>query len=151
MFERYTPRAREVVVYASHEARSLRHERIGTEHLLLGLLREGAGIGARSLVARGIEIEALRRRIEETIGRGPESLRTGQMPLTEPARRALEVAGEEAAALDHPLVGTEHVLLGVLADPDAMAAQLVAEFGTTAAELRADVLRAFSGEEPGAS
>ena len=113
MFERFTDRARRVVVLAQEEARMLNHAHIGTEHLLLGLAHEGQGVAARALEALGISLEAVRREVEETIGRG-EQPPSGHIPFTPRAKKVLELSLRELTQLGHQYIGTEHILLGLL-------------------------------------
>ena len=114
MFERFTERARQVVVLAQDEARALRHNYIGTEHLLLGLLREEEGIAARVLGELGVTVDEVRAQVGRIVGQGDEEVDTGQIPFTPRAKKVLELALREAQALGHQYIGTEHVLLGLL-------------------------------------
>jgi ATP-dependent Clp protease ATP-binding subunit ClpC len=145
LFERFTERARQVIVLASDEARELGHGYIGTEHLLLGLLREEVGIAARVLRTLGVETSTARERVEATIGRGQTTAATGQIPLTPPAKAALERSASEARDLGHAFVGTEHVLLALVAEPHVVAVEVLELFGLAAAEVREAVLAAFGG------
>src|SRR5437879_7845032 len=113
MFERFTERARQVVVFASDESRHLGHGYIGVEHLLIGLLREEKGLAARALGEAGLTVEVVRRQVRQIVGVG-DTPATGQIPFTPHAKRALEQSLVEALHLGHPFVGTEHVLLGLL-------------------------------------
>ncbi len=124
VFERFTDRARRAVVLAQEEARSLDHNYIGTEHLLLGLLREDEGIAARALSAVGITVETVREEIERRIGRGSEVAK-GQIPFTPRAKKVLELSLRQALKLGHDYIGTEHVLLGLLEEGEGVAAQIL--------------------------
>src|SRR5690242_13811286 len=112
MFERFTERARQVVVYAQDEARSLRHNYIGTEHLLLGVLREQEGVGAQVLDRLGVSVDEVRSRVARIVGQGDEAT-GGQIPFTPRAKKVLELSLREAAALKHTYIGTEHILLEI--------------------------------------
>ena len=144
MFERFTDRARQVVVLAQDEARSLGHDWIGTEHLLLGLLREEEGIAARVLEQRRIYLEAVRSRLAE-IAAPSEALSTGQIPFTPRAKRVLEHSLREAQVLGHDWIGTEHVLLGLLREYDGLAARMVAELAAPPSAVAEDVLTMLGG------
>src|SRR5215472_9054651 len=124
MFERFTDRARRVVVLAQEEARMLNHSYIGTEHILLGLIREGEGVAAKALEALGISREAVRRQVEEIIGQDQQAP-SGQMPFTPRAKKVLELSLREALQLGHNYVGTEHILLGLIREGGGVAAQLL--------------------------
>jgi hypothetical protein len=124
MFERFTDRARAVVMLAQEEARSLRHNYIGTEHLLLGLLRENEGLGGKALTSVGVELDAFRGEVERRIGLGLEDPH-GHIPFTPRAKKVLELALRQALKLAHNYIGTEHVLLGLLAEGEGVAAQIL--------------------------
>jgi ATP-dependent Clp protease ATP-binding subunit ClpC len=145
MFERFTERARQVVVLAQHDARALGHNYIGTEHLLLGLLREEQGLGARVLVALGVTVEGTREQVARIVGMGDESGATGQIPFTPRAKRTLELALRESLALGHDYIGTEHVLLGLIAGSDGVAAQILADAGVKPGDVRGAVLAMLEG------
>jgi ATP-dependent Clp protease ATP-binding subunit ClpC len=144
VFERFTERARQVVVYAQEEARSLSHNYIGTEHLLLGLLREQEGLGARVLVSLDVSLDAVREQVARIIGQGDELL-TGQIPFTPRAKKVLELALREALSLGHNLVGTEHLLLGLVREGEGVASSILLDFGVTADAVRDAVIRRLSG------
>ncbi len=135
MFQRFTDRARRVVHLAQEEARLLRHNYVGTEHLLLGLLYEGEGIAARALESLGISLEVVRARVEEIIGRG-QITASGHIPFTPRAKKVLELSLREALQLGHNYIGTEHLLLGLLREGEGVAAQVLAGFGTDHARVR---------------
>ncbi len=124
MFERFTDKARAVVMHAQEEARGLDHNYIGTEHLLLGLLVDGEGMGAQALVACGIDRDKVRSEVERRIGRGSEAPK-GHIPFTPRAKKVLELALRQALRLTHNYIGTEHVLLGILAEGEGVAAQIL--------------------------
>jgi ATP-dependent Clp protease ATP-binding subunit ClpC len=138
MFERFTDRARRVVVMAQEEARTLNHNFVGTEHILLGLLREGEGIAARALESLGISLDAVRQRVEEIIGHG-EHRPPGAIPFTPGAKRTLELSLTEAVQLGHEYVGTEHILLGLLREGQGVAAQVLVKLGADLDRVRQQV------------
>jgi ATP-dependent Clp protease ATP-binding subunit ClpC len=144
VFEQFTERARQVIVLAQDEARHLRHNYIGTEHLLLGLLREEEGLAARVLAELGVEIEAVRAHVRAIVGEG-EDVQTGQIPFTPRAKRALELALREALGLRHSYIGTEHVLLGLVREDGGVAAQILRELGIDGDATRAAVIGALGG------
>jgi hypothetical protein len=151
MFARFTDRARRVIVLAQHEARSLGHGSIGTEHLLLGLLAEGGGVAALALRSLGLSLEEGRDRVEEIAGRGQGTL-PRHIPFTPRAKKVLELSLREALQLGHTYVGTEHLLLGLLAEGDGIPAQVLAGRGITdvlARERVRDLLRQHGIEPDG--
>jgi ATP-dependent Clp protease ATP-binding subunit ClpC len=139
MFERFSERARHVVVLAQDEARALRHNYIGTEHLLLGLLREEEGMAARALVSLGITVEKVRAQVARIVGQGDE-VTSGQIPFTPRAKKVLELALREALTLGHNHVGTEHVLLGLVREGEGVAARILLDFGADADNTRTRVM-----------
>ena len=145
MFQKFTPPARQAVVFAQDEARGLGHDWIGTEHLLLGLLREGQGIAARALAALEITLDEARPRVLEIVGRG-DVVATGQIMFTPRAKRVLELARREALALGHEWIGTEHILLGLAREPDGVAIQVTAALGADTERIRTEVLRQLGNE-----
>jgi prophage maintenance system killer protein len=145
MFRRFTDRARRAVQLAQEEARLLNHNYVGTEHLLLGLLREGEGVAAKALGSLGISIEAVRAQVEELIGHG-ESAPAGHLPFTPRAKKALELSLREALQLGHNYIGTEHLLLGLAREGEGVAAELLIGFGAGHARLRDQVLQLLTGE-----
>jgi ATP-dependent Clp protease ATP-binding subunit ClpA len=150
MFERFTDRARRVVVLAQEEARMLNHAHIGTEHLLLGLVHEGQGVAARALEALGISLEAVRLEVEEVIGRG-ERPPSGHIPFTPRAKKVLELSLRESNQLGHQYIGTEHILLGLLREGEGVAAQVLVKMGADLNRVRQKVielLHGHSGERP---
>jgi hypothetical protein len=145
MFQRFTDRARRVVVLAQEEARLLRHSYVGTEHILLGLLHEGEGVAARALESLGINREAARQQVEQIIGRGQQAP-GGHIPFTPRAKKVLELSLREALALGHNYVGTEHILLGMLREGHGVAAQVLTGLGMGHAQVRERVLGLLAGE-----
>jgi ribosomal protein S18 acetylase RimI-like enzyme len=147
VFERFTDRARRVVVLAQEEARLLDHDYIGTEHLLLGLIDEGEGIGALALEELHVSFEALRARIEEMIGRG-DGMPSGSIPFTPRAKKVLELSLRESRRLGHDYIGTEHILLGLVDEGDGVAAQVLRAQGVREADVRATVRTLLEGRAP---
>ena len=144
MFERFTDRARQVLILAQEEARGLGHNYIGTEHILLGLLREGEGVAARVLASRGVTLEGVRAQVVRIIGEGEEEVTAGQIPFTPRAKNVLEVAFREMIDLQPPAaIGTEHLLLGLVSVRKSVASQILGAFDVDTATIRAEVLRAF--------
>jgi hypothetical protein len=143
VFERFTERARQVVVLAQEEARAFRHNYIGTEHLLLGLLREEEGVGGRALEALDVSLDEVRVQVARIIGTGEEST-PGQIPFTPRSKRVLEHALREALSLGHQYIGTEHVLLGIAREPDGVAARILLEHDVDATKARDEVIRMLS-------
>ncbi len=141
MFERFTDRARRVVVLAQEEARMLKHDYIGTEHILLGLIRESQGVAASALESLGISLEAVRREVEKTIGRGSNE-QSGHIPFTPRAKKSLELSLREALQLKHNYIGTEHILLGLIREGDGVAAQVLVRLGADLNRVREKVIEA---------
>jgi ATP-dependent Clp protease ATP-binding subunit ClpA len=139
VFERFTERARQVVVLAQDEARTLRHNYIGTEHLLLGVLREEEGLGARVLESLQVTLEDVRGGVEEIVGLG-EEVTPGQIPFTPRAKKVLELALREALSLGHNYIGTEHILLGLVREGKGVAATILADLGLDAERVRDEVI-----------
>lgn len=149
LFTRFTERARQVVILAKEEARTLNHNYIGSEHILLGLLREEEGLAARVLEAMGLQVEKVRDRVIERVGMPDSSRSESQLPFTPRARKILELALREALSLGHNYIGTEHVLLGLSREGDGIAMKILAEMDITDEKIRNDVVRMLSG--PGSS
>ncbi len=145
MFERFTDRARRVVVLAQEESRLLNHSYIGTEHLLLGLLREDEGVAAKTLLALGISADAARSRVEEAIGVGGGPSEAGHVPFTPRAKKVLEMALREALILGHNYIGTEHILLGLVREGEGVAAQVLVQMGAELAVVRRTVITIVGG------
>jgi hypothetical protein len=140
MFERFTDRARRVVVLAQEEARHLDHNYIGTEHILLGLIHEGEGVAARALTELDISLEAVRTKVQEMIGHGDEAP-TGHIPFTPRAKKVLELSLREALALSHNYIGTEHILLGLIREGEGVAAQVLVKEGGSLDRVRQQVIQ----------
>jgi ATP-dependent Clp protease ATP-binding subunit ClpC len=140
MFERFTDRARRVVVEAQHEARALGHDYIGSEHLLLGLISEGHGVGAKALESLGISAEALRAGVAEIVRPGQQS-QSAHIPFTPRAKQVLRLALAEALHLGHNYIGTEHLLLALIQEHDGVAGQVLAAAGADLERVRAEVVR----------
>ena len=144
MFERFTDRARNVVVLAQEEARLLNHNYIGTEHLLLGLIRESEGIAAKALVSLGVELDAVREQVEEIVGRGAREP-SGHIPFTPRAKKVLELSLREALQLGHNYIGTEHILLGMIREGEGVAAQVLVRLGADLNRVRQQVIQQLRG------
>jgi ATP-dependent Clp protease ATP-binding subunit ClpA len=144
MFERFTDRARRVVVLAQEEARLLNHNYIGTEHLLLGLIREGEGVAAMALESLGISPEAARAQVEEIIGQGQRAP-TGHIPITPRAKKVFELSLREALQLGHNYIGTEHLLLGLIREGEGVAAQVLVKLGADRSRVRQQVIQLLTG------
>ena len=153
MFERFTDRARRVVVLAQEEARMLNHNYIGTEHILLGLIHEGEGVAAKALESLGISLEAVRQQVEEIIGQGQQAP-SGHIPFTPRAKKVLELSLREALQLGHNYIGTEHILLGLIREGEGVAAQVLVKLGADLNRVRQQVIQLLSGyqgKEPATS
>ncbi len=144
MFERFTERARQVVVLAQDEARALKHNYIGTEHILLGLLREEEGLAARVLESLDITVEEVRAQVARIVGQGDE-VTSGQIPFTPRAKKVLELALREALSLGHNYIGTEHILLGLVRENEGVAARILLDFDADAEKIRNEIIRMLSG------
>ncbi len=144
MFERFTDRARRVVVLAQEEARMLSHNYIGTEHILLGLIHEGEGVAAKALESLNISLEAVRAQVEEIIGQGPQAP-SGHIPFTPRAKKVLELSLREALQLGHNYIGTEHILLGLIREGEGVAAQVLVKLGADLNRVRQQVIQLLSG------
>jgi ATP-dependent Clp protease ATP-binding subunit ClpC len=143
VFERFTERARQVVVLAQAEALALKHNYIGTEHILLGLLREEEGLGARVLESFDITLTDARAQVERIVGQGDE-VTAGQIPFTPRAKKVLELALRESLSLGHNYVGTEHILLGIVRENEGVAARILLDYAD-AEEIRTEIIRMLSG------
>jgi ATP-dependent Clp protease ATP-binding subunit ClpC len=144
MFERFTDRARRVVVLAQEEAKQLNHNYIGTEHILLGLIREGDGIAAKALAELSISIDNVREQVQEIIGQG-QTAPTGHIPFTPRAKKVLELSLREALQLGHNYIGTEHILLGLIREGEGVAAQVLVKLGADLTRVRQTVIQLLSG------
>jgi len=140
MLERFTERARQVIVLAQEEGRALRHNYLGTEHILLGVLREEDGLGARVLLSLGITVDRVRAEVVQLVGIG-EELTSGQIPFTPRAAKVLELALRESLSLGHGFIGTEHLLLGLIDETDGVAARILFVFGVDTVKIRDEVIR----------
>ena len=149
MFERFTDRARRVVVLAQEESRMLGHTHIGTEHLLLGLVHEGEGVAARALDSLDVTLDAVRQQVEELIGRGQEAPSSGHIPFTPRAKKVLELSLREALQLGDQYIGTEHILLGLLREGEGVAAQALVALGVDLNSVRQQVFQLLHGSAAG--
>ena len=149
MFERFTDRARRVVVLAQQEARNLDHNYIGTEHLLLGLVSEGEGIAALALGQLGISLERIRSDVEAIVGRGTKP-QAGHIPFTPRAKKVLELSLREALQLGHSYIGTEHILLGLVREGEGVAAQVLVRLGADLDRVRETVTELLPGSSESA-
>ncbi len=152
MFERFTDRARRVVVLAQEEAKMLNHNYIGTEHILLGLIHEGEGVAAKALESLGISLDAVREQVQDIIGQGQQQP-TGHIPFTPRAKKVLELSLREALQLGHNYIGTEHILLGLIREGEGVAAQVLVKLGADLNKVRQQVIQLLSGyqgKEPAA-
>ncbi len=149
MFERFTERARKVIALANQEAQRFNHEYIGTEHILLGLVKEGTGVGANVLKNLGVELHKVRMEVEKLVKAGPDMVTMGKLPQTPRAKKVIEYSIEEARNLNHNYVGTEHILLGLLREHDGVAAQVLMNLGLKLEEVREEVLKLLgAGMDP---
>jgi ATP-dependent Clp protease ATP-binding subunit ClpC len=144
LFEHFTERARQVVVLAQDEARTLKHNYIGTEHILLGLLRIEEGLAAQVLGSLAVTVEEVRAQVARIVGQGDE-VTTGQIPFTPRAKKVLELSLREALSLGHNYIGTEHVLLGLVRENEGVAARILLDFDADADTVRNEVIGALSG------
>jgi ATP-dependent Clp protease ATP-binding subunit ClpC len=148
MFEKFTDRARRVVVLAQDEARDLNHNYIGTEHLLLGLVSEGEGVAVAALKSLGISLQTIRQQVEDIIGRGQGS-QSGHIPFTPRAKKVLELSLREALHLGHNYIGTEHILLGLIHEAEGVAAQVLTGLGANLDVVRREVTRLLRDYQAG--
>src|ERR1700709_1513890 len=144
MFERFTDRARRVVVLAQEEAKMLNHNYIGTEHILLGLIHEGEGVAAKALESLGISLDSVREQVQDIIGQGQQQP-TGHIPFTPRAKKVLELSLREALQLGHNYIGTEHILLGLIREGEGVAAQVLVKLGADLNKVRQQVIQLLSG------
>lgn len=151
MFNRFTERARKVIVYAKEEARRFNHDYIGTEHLLLGLVREGEGVAAAVLQKLGVDLETIRIEVEKLVQPGPPTQVLGDIPFTPRSKKALELSAQEARALGHNYIGTEHLLLGLVKEGDGMAYRVLLNLGLDLGKLRNEVMELLGSGIPGYS
>src|SRR5271163_95368 len=148
MLQRFTDRARRVVVLAQEEARMLNHRYIGTEHILLALIDEGGGVGAKALELLGISLDAVRQQVEEIIGQGQQAP-SGHIPFTPRAKKVLELSLREALQLGHNYIGTEHMLLGLVREGEGVAVQVLVSLGADLSRVRQQVIQLLSGYQSG--
>jgi ATP-dependent Clp protease ATP-binding subunit ClpC len=144
MFERFTERARQVVVLAQDESRAFKHDYIGTEHILLGLLREEEGLAARVLESLGVTVEYVRAQVARIVGPG-EKATAGQIPFTPRTKKVLELSLREAISLGQNYIGTEHILLGVLKEGEGVAAHILLDRGVDVEKIRNEIVRRYKG------
>src|SRR3954467_4576225 len=140
MYERFTDRARKVMQLANQEAQRFNHEYIGTEHILLGLVKEGSGVAANVLKNLDVDLRKIRLEVEKLVQSGPEMVTMGKLPQTPRAKKVIEYSMEEARNLNHNYVGTEHILLGLLREQEGVAAQVLMNLGLKLEEVREEVL-----------
>jgi len=149
MFNRFTERARKVIVFAKEEARRFNHDYIGTEHLLLGLIREGEGVAAAVLQKLGLDLETIRIEVEKLVQPGPQTQVIGDIPFTPRSKKALELSAEEARALGHNYIGTEHILLGLIKEGEGMAYRVLLNLGLDLGKVRNEVMELLGSGIPG--
>src|SRR5881397_736104 len=149
MYERFTDRARKVMQLANQEAQRFNHEYVGTEHVLLGLIKEGSGVAATVLRNMDVDLRKIRNEIEKIVQAGPEMVTMGKLPQTPRAKKVIEYAIEEARNLNHNYVGTEHLLLGLLREHDGVAAQVLRNLGLKLEEVREEVLNLLGASNEG--
>src|SRR5262249_16301262 len=140
MYDRFTDRARKVMQLANQEAQRFNHEYIGTEHILLGLVKEGSGVAGAALTRFGIDLGKVRSEVEKIIQEGPDAVLMGKLPLTPRSKKVIEYSIEEARNLNHNYVGTEHLLLGLLHEQEGVAAQVLMNLGLRLDDLRGEIL-----------
>jgi len=149
MFNRFTERARKVIVLAKEEARRFNHDYIGTEHLLLGLIREGEGVAAAVLQKMGLGLESIRLEVEKLVQPGPATQMQGDVPFTPRSKKALELSAEEARSLGHNYIGTEHLLLGLIREGEGVASQVLVNLGLDLNRVRTEVMELLGSATPG--
>jgi len=149
MFNRFTERARKVIILAKEEARRFNHDYIGTEHILLGLIREGEGVAAAVLQKLEVSLENIRLEIEKLVQPGPTTQIIGDIPFTPRAKKALELAAEEARSLGHNYIGTEHLLLGLIREGEGIASQVLLNLGMDLNSVRNEVMSLLGSALPG--
>ena len=145
MYERFTDRARKVMQLANQEAQRFNHEYIGTEHILLGLIKEGSGVAANVLKNLDVDLRKIRLEVEKLVQSGPDMVTMGKLPQTPRAKKVIEYSMEEARHLNHNYVGTEHILLGLLREQEGVAAQVLMNLGLKLEEVREEVLDGAGG------
>lgn len=145
-FDKFTKRARKVLTLSQEEAQHFQHNYIGTEHLLLGLVREGEGVAAKVLTNLGVQLSDVRKAVEFIIGRG-ERIITGEIGLTPRAKKVIELAVDEARMLNHHYIGTEHILLGLVREGNGIAAGVLESMGVKLEQVRAETLKVLSSQQ----
>ncbi|MDP3789706.1 MAG: Clp protease N-terminal domain-containing protein, partial [Candidatus Omnitrophota bacterium] len=148
MFNRFTERARKVILLAKEEAKRFNHDYIGTEHILLGLVREGEGVAAAVLENLGLSSEKIRTEVEKLVQTGPSTIISGDIPFTPKAKKVMELAMDEAVSLGHNYVGTEHLLLGLLREGEGVASQVLINLGLDLNKVRNEVMRLLGSATP---
>lgn len=151
MFNRFTERARKVIILSKEEARRFNHDYIGTEHILLGLIREGEGVAAAVLEKMGLDLQTIRLEVEKVVQPGPSTQILGDIPFTPRAKKALELAAEEARALGHNYIGTEHILLGIIREGESVASQVLLNLGLDLDRVRNEIMAVLGAATPGFS
>ena len=149
MFNRFTERARKVIILAKEEARRFNHDYLGTEHILLGLIREGEGVAAAVLQKLGTSLETIRLEVEKLVQPGPSTQILGDIPFTPRAKKVLELAAEEARALGHNYIGTEHILLGLIKEGEGVASQVLLNVGLDLNAVRNEIMELLGSATPG--
>ena len=149
MFNRFTERARKVILLAKEEAKRFNHDYIGTEHILLGLVREGEGVAAAVLASFGLSPDKIRLEVEKLVQPGPATVVSGDLPFTPKAKKVIELAMEEARALGHNYIGTEHLLLGLIREGEGIASQVLMNLGLELDKVRDEVMNLLGSEIPG--
>ncbi|MDO8525979.1 MAG: Clp protease N-terminal domain-containing protein, partial [Candidatus Omnitrophota bacterium] len=149
MFNRFTERARKVILLAKEEAKRFNHDYIGTEHILLGLVREGEGVAAAVLASFGLSPDKIRLEVEKLVQPGPTTVVSGDLPFTPKAKKVIELAMEEARSLGHNYIGTEHLLLGLIREGEGVASQVLINLGLELEKVREEVMNLLGSEIPG--
>ncbi|KPK38056.1 MAG: NDP-hexose 4-ketoreductase, partial [Omnitrophica WOR_2 bacterium SM23_29] len=149
MFSRFTERARKVIILAKEEAKRFNHDYIGTEHILLGLIKEGEGVAAAVLQNLGLSLEAIRLEVEKLVQPGPPTVVSGDIPFTPKAKKVIELATDEARNLGHNYIGTEHLLLGLLREGEGVASQVLSNLGLDLNRVRQEVMSLLGSSTPG--
>src|SRR3989338_6025674 len=149
MFNRFTERARKVILLAKEEAKRFNHDYIGTEHILLGLVREGEGVAAVVLQKMGISLQQIRLEIEKIVKPGPSTIISGDIPFDPKAKKAIELSGEEARALGHNYIGTEHILLGLIKEGEGVASMVLLNLGLDLDKVRQEIVEILGSATPG--
>src|SRR3990167_7355100 len=149
MFNKFTERARKVILLAKEEAKRFNHDYIGTEHILLGLIREGEGVAAEVLQNLGLSLETIRLEIQKLVQPGPSTIVSGNPPFTPKAEKVIELAMDEAKAMGHNYVGTEHLLLGLIREGEGVASQVLLNLGLDLNKVREEIIELLGSATPG--